>query len=274
MARMINFRDGARGYLFQGRFSSCPVSTDQYLVASLRYILRNPVKAKLVKQPWDYPWSSASYHCGIETDDILSQDDDLLSVVEDLKKLLSVDDERSQLLEEKNRTGRPFGPDAFYDEVKQITGIDARPKQPGRPTKNGNVSTEYRKVLLVYLAWPFYLDCRRKIVPLTIITDIVIILAMIRSFKNKGTEDIFDGISSKSARKICPQSIWVVANRKLDQINRVQDVTELQIPPGNRLEQLQGDRENQFSIRINQQYRVCFIWEEGHAYEVEITDYH
>ena len=97
---------------------------------------------------------------------------------------------------------------------------------------------------------------------------------MIRSFKNKGTEDIFDGIISKSARKICPQSIWSVATRKLDQINRVQDVTELQIPPGKRLEQLKGDRENQFSIRINKQYRVCFIWEEGHAYEVEITDYH
>ncbi|WP_020586199.1 type II toxin-antitoxin system RelE/ParE family toxin [Desulfobacter curvatus] len=97
---------------------------------------------------------------------------------------------------------------------------------------------------------------------------------MIRSFKNKSTEDIFDGISSKAARKICPQSIWPVAVRKLDQINRVQDVTELQVPPGNHLEQLKGDRENQFSIRINQQYRVCFIWEEGHAYEVEITDYH
>ncbi|NWH06350.1 type II toxin-antitoxin system RelE/ParE family toxin [Desulfobacter latus] len=97
---------------------------------------------------------------------------------------------------------------------------------------------------------------------------------MIRSFKNEGTEDIFDGISSKAARKICPQSLWPVAVRKLDQINRVQDVTELQVPPGNRLEQLKGDRENQFSIRINQQYRVCFIREEGHAYEVEITDYH
>jgi len=97
---------------------------------------------------------------------------------------------------------------------------------------------------------------------------------MIRTFKNKGSEDIFDGTISKIARKICPQSIWPVATRKLDQINRVQDVTELQIPPGNCLEQLKDNRENQFSIRINQQYRVCFIWEGGHAYEVEITDYH
>lgn len=97
---------------------------------------------------------------------------------------------------------------------------------------------------------------------------------MIKSFKNAGTEDVFDGTTSKAARKCCPQSIWPVARRKLDQINRVQEITELQIPPGNRLEQLKGDRENQYSIRINQQYRICFIWEEGQAYEIEITDYH
>ncbi len=97
---------------------------------------------------------------------------------------------------------------------------------------------------------------------------------MIKHFKNIGTENIFDGIDSKIARKICPQQIWSVARRKLDQINCVQDVAELQIPPGNRLERLKGDRENQYSIRINQQYRICFVWLEGHADEVEITDYH
>lgn len=97
---------------------------------------------------------------------------------------------------------------------------------------------------------------------------------MIQSFTNSGTEDIFDGTVSRAARKCCPQSIWSVAQRKLDQINRVGELDELQIPPGNRLEQLKGDRKNQFSIRINQQYRICFIWKEGHAYEVEITDYH
>jgi proteic killer suppression protein len=62
--------------------------------------------------------------------------------------------------------------------------------------------------------------------------------------------------------------------RKLDQINRVRTINELKVPPGNRLERLKGDRENQYSIRINQQYRICFIWEDGHAYEIEITDYH
>ena len=97
---------------------------------------------------------------------------------------------------------------------------------------------------------------------------------MIRTFKSAGTEDIFDGVASQAARKCCPKSIWPVARRKLDQINRVRELNELRIPPGNRLELLKGDRENQYSIRINQQYRICFIWEENHAYEIEITDYH
>lgn len=97
---------------------------------------------------------------------------------------------------------------------------------------------------------------------------------MIKTFKSIGTEDVFDGLASQAARKCCPQSIWPIARRKLDQINRVRVLDELAVPPGNRLERLKGDRENQCSIRINQQYRICFTWEEGHAYDVEITDYH
>ena len=69
-------------------------------------------------------------------------------------------------------------------------------------------------------------------------------------------------------------SLWNVARRKLTQLNRVRDVRELSVPPGNRLERLKGNRAGQFSIRINDQYRVCFRWEAGYADEVEITDYH
>ncbi len=97
---------------------------------------------------------------------------------------------------------------------------------------------------------------------------------MIASFKNDGTEDIFDGRNSKAARKSCPKSLWSVARRKMDQINRVRELNQLNIPPANRLERLKGERKNLYSIRINQQYRICFIWKEGYAYEVEITDYH
>ena len=97
---------------------------------------------------------------------------------------------------------------------------------------------------------------------------------MIRSFAAVGTENVFDGKDSKEARRCCPRAIWSVAQRKLDQLNRVRNIAELAIPPGNRLERLGGDRQTQHSIRINQQYRVCFRWEDGDAYEVEIVDYH
>ncbi|MCK4415368.1 MAG: type II toxin-antitoxin system RelE/ParE family toxin [Candidatus Eisenbacteria sp.] len=97
---------------------------------------------------------------------------------------------------------------------------------------------------------------------------------MIRSFRNRGTEDIFEGADSAAARRLCPQDLWPVARRKLDQINRVARRADLAVPPGNRLERLRGARKGQYSIRINDQYRVCFHWEKGHAEDVEITDYH
>ena len=96
---------------------------------------------------------------------------------------------------------------------------------------------------------------------------------MIKSFRGQGTEDVFDGKNSRQARSCCPQSLWSIAQRKLDQISRVREIGELAIPPANRLDRLRGDRKDQYSIRINQQFRICFIWEDGHAYEVEIVDY-
>lgn len=97
---------------------------------------------------------------------------------------------------------------------------------------------------------------------------------MIRTFADVATEDLFNGISSRRARAACPAALWPVARRKLDQLNRVRHLTELRMPPGNRLERLRGDRAGQRSIRINDQYRICFRWEDGHADQVEVTDYH
>ncbi len=97
---------------------------------------------------------------------------------------------------------------------------------------------------------------------------------MIVSFKNQATKDIFNGVNSKIARKICPQTIWRIASRKLDQLDSVESLEELKIPPGNRLESLSGDRDSEFSIRINEQYRICFVWGELGPSEVEIVDYH
>lgn len=97
---------------------------------------------------------------------------------------------------------------------------------------------------------------------------------MIRSFKDAGTEDIFNGSRSRNARKTCPQTLWKVAIRKLDQLDSVDSLDDLKIPPGNRLEALAGDREGEYSIRINQQYRICFVWTDEGPAEVEIVDYH
>lgn len=94
------------------------------------------------------------------------------------------------------------------------------------------------------------------------------------SFKDVGTEDIFNGENTRSARKTCPQTLFNVAFRKLDQIDSAVELNDLRVPPGNRLEALEGDRAGQHSIRINEQYRICFIWTKDGATEVEIVDYH
>ncbi|HDZ59744.1 MAG TPA: plasmid maintenance system killer protein [Actinobacteria bacterium] len=97
---------------------------------------------------------------------------------------------------------------------------------------------------------------------------------MIQSFKNRGTEDIFNGRNTKEARKLCPRLLWKIAVRKLDQLDSVRTFAELKIPLGNKLEALSKDRKGQYSIRINDQYRVCFKWTEPGPTEVEVTDYH
>lgn len=97
---------------------------------------------------------------------------------------------------------------------------------------------------------------------------------MIRSFKDEGDDDIFYGRNTKNARRSCPQTLWTVAGRKLDQLDSAQSLEDLRLPRGNRLEALSGDREGQHSIRINDQYRVCFVWTDNEPDEVEIVDYH
>jgi proteic killer suppression protein len=97
---------------------------------------------------------------------------------------------------------------------------------------------------------------------------------MIASFANAATEDIFNGRNSRNARQLLPQELRRIASRKLDQINVAAFLDDLSIPPGNRLEALKFDRKGQHSIRINDQYRVCFLWTESGAENVEIVDYH
>ena len=96
---------------------------------------------------------------------------------------------------------------------------------------------------------------------------------MIFTFISEATRDIYDGLESKQARKI-PQSIWKVAQRKLDLLNAAYSLIDLKSPPANRLEALKGRLKGKYSIRINDQYRLVFEFRDGNAYEVEIIDYH
>lgn len=93
-------------------------------------------------------------------------------------------------------------------------------------------------------------------------------------FKNRGTQDVFDGIDSKAARKLCSPQVAARAREKLFLVDDAESLQDLKVPPGNRLEALKGDRKGQHSIRINDQYRVCFRWTERGAPDVEVVDYH
>jgi len=97
---------------------------------------------------------------------------------------------------------------------------------------------------------------------------------MITSFKNAGSEDIFYGRSTRAARRTCPLSLWSVASRKLDQLDSADELRDLRHPPGNQLERLRGKRAGQYSLRINDQFRICFKWTDAGPEAVEITDYH
>jgi toxin HigB-1 len=97
---------------------------------------------------------------------------------------------------------------------------------------------------------------------------------MIQSFDGQGTQDIFNGVNTKAARNPCPESLWKIAARKLDLLDSAEILSDLRVPPGNLLERLTGDREGQHSIRINDRYRICFVWTTNGPDQVAIVDYH
>ena len=97
---------------------------------------------------------------------------------------------------------------------------------------------------------------------------------MIQSFHATAAEDIFNGKSSKAARKLLAPGLWKVTRRRLEQLDSAGALGDLRVPPGNRLEALKGSRKGQHSIRINDQFRICFTWTESGPTGVEVTDYH
>ena len=96
---------------------------------------------------------------------------------------------------------------------------------------------------------------------------------MIQSFADETTADLFRERNTREARRI-PREIWRVVQRKLKALDVAARLDDLVIPAGNRLERLKGDQAGRHSVRINDQYRVTFRWEKGHAYEVRVEDYH
>ncbi len=129
---MINFREGWRGHLWQGRFASFPLD-DNYLLATARYIERNPVAAGLVENPWDYPWSSAMAHVK-RKDNILVHVKPLLDIVGDWQDFISQEStkEMIKIFGLHERTGRPMGDEPFLAKLERMTGRELKLKNPGR----------------------------------------------------------------------------------------------------------------------------------------------
>lgn len=130
--RKINFQQKTRGYLFQGRFYSTPLD-DKYLISCLRYVEQNPVRANMVKQAWDYPYSSARYRVGIVDSNEILTAYDTIEAIEDYKDFITSEIKDIEMIREKTRTGRPCGEESFYESIKLNFGMDLKPKKVGRP---------------------------------------------------------------------------------------------------------------------------------------------
>jgi len=133
--RMKNFSEGVRGYLFQGRFGSC-VLDERHLLAAVRYVENNPVDVGIVKNAWEYPWSSATYHVGSIENDVLVKDRNLYDLVNDWRSYLG-QEEKDDLntIRKATRTGRPAGDNDFIIALESRTGRVLRRAKPGRKKK-------------------------------------------------------------------------------------------------------------------------------------------
>ena len=133
--RMKNFKGGVRGYLFQGRFSSC-VLDERHLLVAASYVELNPVRAGIVKRAWAYPWSSASFHTGRSRMDPLVKDRKLRGLVSDWDEFLrDATYKEDETIRKMSRTGRPGGDAAFVRLVERLTARDLSKGKPGRPAK-------------------------------------------------------------------------------------------------------------------------------------------
>jgi putative transposase len=132
--RFVNFRQGKRGHLFQRRFYSCPMD-EPHFIAAVVYVERNPVRAGLVRMPWDYSWSSAKFRMGHVEEDRLVTERKPFGLDVEWRDRLRQDPREMSVLREKTRTGRPCGGLGFIDLAERMTGRVLRPLPRGRPRK-------------------------------------------------------------------------------------------------------------------------------------------
>lgn len=138
-SRRINFREGWRGHLWQGRFASFPMD-ESHLMLAARYVELNPVRAKLCRAPWRWRWSSAAAHVAGRSD-ILVDVAPMLGRVDDWREYLAagVEPEQAALLRRHERTGRPLGSSVFLKRLEGRLGRTLRKKTPGRKSKNKQI---------------------------------------------------------------------------------------------------------------------------------------
>ncbi len=135
--RRVNFREGWRGHLWQGRFASFVMDVS-YLLAAVRYVERNPLRARLVSQTWDWPWSSASAHIAGADDGLVSVGP-MLTMISDWKRYLQdADEESAARFRRHESTGRPVGEDDFVARLEAMLGRLLHRQKPGPKPKNGS----------------------------------------------------------------------------------------------------------------------------------------
>jgi putative transposase len=131
----VNERNGWTGYLWQGRFNSCPMD-ERHMMAAIRYVEQNPVRAGLARIPWDWPWSSAKAHV-LGSDDELTKITPLLEGIGDWAEFLQSSESDIESIRKHSRTGRPLGDTWFVEKCARFTGLDLTPGKRGRPPRTG-----------------------------------------------------------------------------------------------------------------------------------------
>jgi len=134
--RHVNFREGWRGYLWQGRFASF-VLQGKHVLAAVRYVERNPVRAGLVKRAWQWPWSSAAGHVSGRGDALVRPGGPLAAEVRQWRRFLAAeeDEETLTILRRHGRTGRPWADPRFLARLEKQLSRRLAPRSPGRPRK-------------------------------------------------------------------------------------------------------------------------------------------